>query len=293
MRAAYRQDVLKTPLILYIPPGGAIYTYRDMARRIVITSGKGGVGKTTVTANLGAALAALDLKTVMLDLDLGLNNLDVVTGVDSRIVYDIVDVVEGRCRMKQALIRDSRYPHLFVLPSAHSYDRSAISGQNVKAVVDRLAETFDYILLDSPAGIDVGFHRSAAAADEALVITTPHLSAIRDADKVISLLKSYNLNGIEVVVNRARGDLMLNGESPDVDDIANLLKSFPLAVIPEDDAVPIMSMLGSVMDKTNEAYLAFKILAQNIHHGTKLFYDCTERYRGFLGRLKRNIRKMV
>lgn len=264
-----------------------------MARRIVITSGKGGVGKTTLTASLGAALAAMNLKVVMLDLDLGLNNLDVVTGVDSRIVYDIIDVIEGRCRVKQALIQDTRFPKLFVMPSAHSYDRSHINGQNIKAVVDRLSESFDYILLDCPAGIDIGFHRSVAAASEAIVVTTPHLSAIRDADKVLSLLKSYSLHNVDVVVNRARGDLMLNYEMLDIEDIANLLKSFPLAVIPDDDSVTTMSMLGSVMDKGSEAYLAFSLLARNIHHGTKLYYDCTERYRGFLGRLKRNIRKKV
>lgn len=264
-----------------------------MARRIVITSGKGGVGKTTITANLGAAFAAMNLKVVMLDLDLGLNNLDVVLGVDNRIVYDVIDVIEGRCRLKQALIQDSRFPALFVLPSAHSYDRTHINGQNIRAVVDRLAESFDYILLDCPAGIDVGFHRSVAAAAEALVVTTPHLSAIRDADKVISLLKSYELDNIEVIVNRARGDMILNYEMPDIDDIAGLLKMFPLAVIPEDDSVTSMSLMGGIVDTGSEAYMAFSLLAKNIHHGARLFYDCTEKYRGFLGRIKRNIRKKV
>ncbi|GHU98082.1 site-determining protein [Clostridia bacterium] len=264
-----------------------------MARRIVITSGKGGVGKTTVTANLGAALAAMDLKVVLLDLDLGLNNLDVVTGIDNRIVYDIIDVIEGRCRLKQALVQDTRYPRLHIMPSAHSYDRSHINGQNVRAVCDRLSESFDYILLDCPAGIDVGFHRSVAAAGEALVVTTPHLSAIRDADKVLSILRGYALQSVEVIVNRARGDLMLNYESLDVEDIANLLKIFPLAVIPDDDGAAAMSAFGGTADRDSEAYAAFRILAQNLHHGTKLFYDCTERYRGFLGRLKRNLRKRV
>jgi septum site-determining protein MinD len=260
-----------------------------MARRIVITSGKGGVGKTTVTANLGAAIADLGLKAVLLELDLGLNNLDVVMGVENKIVYDLIDVIEGRCRLKQALIQDARRRGLYVLPSAHSYDRSSINGQNVRAVVDRLAESFDYILLDCPAGIDIGFHRSVAAAAEALVVTTPHMSSIRDADKVLSLLRSYDLDGAEVVVNRARGDLMMSYETMDVEDIANLLKLFPIAVIPDDDRAA--HLIDTPCDPSCEASLAFAMLAENLHNGTRLYYDCTERYRGFLGRIRRNLRK--
>ena len=176
-----------------------------MARKIVITSGKGGVGKTTVAACLSAQLARRGERVVLCDADFGLNNVDVVAGVEHLVTYDIVDVIEGRCRAKQALIRHPDYGNLYVLTSSHSAPERYVSAQAFKVVLETLAPQFDYIIIDCPAGIDDGFHRAVASADEAIVVTTPHISALRDADKVITLLKSYALQNVTVVVNKLRG----------------------------------------------------------------------------------------
>ena len=156
-----------------------------MSEVIVITSGKGGLGKTTTSANVGTGLAILGKKTVLIDTDIGLRNLDVVMGLENRIVYNLVDVVEGNCRMKQALIRDKRYPNLYLLPSAQTRDKTAVSPEQMKKLVDDLRDEFEYILLDCPAGIERGFQNAIAGADRALVVTTPEVSAIRDADRII------------------------------------------------------------------------------------------------------------
>ena len=182
-----------------------------MARVIVVTSGKGGVGKTTVTAGLGRALATKGKRVVLMDADLGLNNLDVVMDAESRVVYDILDVVENRCRPRQALVEDLVAPGLFIMPGASYDDGDKISGQNLRAIVNSLSQSFDYIFIDCPAGIEVGFHRAVSAADEALVVTTPHVSALRDADKVVAIIKSYKIKA-SLVVNRARGDMILGQE---------------------------------------------------------------------------------
>lgn len=263
-----------------------------MARSIVITSGKGGVGKTTFTANIGAALAALGARVAMMDVDIGLNNLDVAMGVENKVVYDLIDVIEGRCRIKQALIQDRFTPSLYTMPSAHSYDKSVITGQNIKLVVQKLKETFDYVLLDCPAGIELGFHRAVSAADEAIVVTTPHISSIRDADKVISLLKSYELGRINIVVNRARGDLMLSGEMLSVDDVFALLKISPIGVIPEDDKIAFNTSLGHTTLR-GSASKAYYYVAKNIHTGSDLMFDCTAKYRGFMGSIKRGLKRNV
>lgn len=169
-----------------------------MSEIIVITSGKGGVGKTTTSANVGTGLAILGKKVVLIDTDIGLRNLDVVMGLENRIVYNLVDVVEGNCRMKQALIKDKRYPNLFLLPSAQTRDKTAVTpGQMVK-LVDDLREEFDYILLDCPAGIEQGFQNAIAGADRAIVVTTPEVSAIRDADRIIGLLEAADMGGMNL-----------------------------------------------------------------------------------------------
>ena len=164
-----------------------------MSEVIVITSGKGGVGKTTTSANVGTGLAVLGKKTVLIDTDIGLRNLDVVMGLENRIVYNLVDVVEGNCRMKQALIRDKRYPNLYLLPSAQTRDKTAVSPEQMKKLVDDLRDEFDYILLDCPAGIERGFQNAIAGAERALVVTTPEVSAIRDADRIIGLLEAADM----------------------------------------------------------------------------------------------------
>ena len=172
-----------------------------MSEVIVITSGKGGVGKTTTTANIGTGLAKLGKKVVMIDTDIGLHNLDVVMGLENRIVYNLVDVVEGNCRLKQALIKDKRYSNLFLLPSAQTRDKSAVSPEQMRKLVDELRKDFDYILLDCPAGIEQGFKNAIAGADRAIIVTTPEVSAIRDADRIIGLLEAEELKKIELVIN--------------------------------------------------------------------------------------------
>jgi len=263
-----------------------------MARSIVVTSGKGGVGKTTLTANLGRSLAKLGARVVMMDADIGLNNLDVIMNVENKVVYDLVDVIENRCRPKQALIEDI-VPGLFVLPSAHSYNESQLNGQNLRALVNVLAKSFDYILLDCPAGIEAGFHRAVVAAGEAIVVTTPHISAIRDADKVIALLKSYQNPHIRVVINRSRGDLVLTREVLSYEEICEILRTAPIGVIPEDDQVNLLSNLASAYKSKTEGYGAFDLLAKNVHYGTTEIYDVTKKYRGFFGGIKRSLRKKV
>ena len=175
-----------------------------MSEVIVVTSGKGGVGKTTTTANIGTGLAKLGKKVVMIDTDTGLRNLDVVLGLENRIVYNLVDVVDGSCRLKQALIRDSRYENLYLLPSAQTKDKSAVSPGQMKKLTAELKEEFDYILLDCPAGIEQGFQNAIAGADRALVVTTPEVSSIRDADRIIGLLEQNQIRTIDLIINRIR-----------------------------------------------------------------------------------------
>ena len=263
-----------------------------MARSIVVTSGKGGVGKTTLTANLGRGLARLGQRVVLMDTDIGLNNLDVIMDIENRIVYDLIDVIENRCRPRQALIED-RVKGLYIMPSAHGYDDCHVSGQNLRALVNILSQTFDYVLLDCPAGIEAGFHRAVTACNEALVVTTPHISAIRDADKVISLLTSYQKKHIHVVVNRARGDLMINSEMVDYKDICQILKIAPIGVIPEDDAVNLLSNLGLSVNTRSDGWTAFDVFAKNVHFGTTEIYDVTKKYKGFFGNIKRGLRKRI
>ena len=177
-----------------------------MSEVIVITSGKGGVGKTTTTANVGTGLAKEGKKVVLIDTDIGLRNLDVVMGLENRIVYNLVDVVEGNCRIKQAMIKDKKYPNLFLLPSAQTRDKTSVTPEQMSKLVEELKSEFDYIILDCPAGIEQGFKNAIAAADRALIVTTPEVSAIRDADRIIGLLEANDIHKIDLVINRIRMD---------------------------------------------------------------------------------------
>ena len=215
-----------------------------MSEVIVITSGKGGVGKTTTSANVGTGLAILGKKTVLIDTDIGLRNLDVVMGLENRIVYNLVDVVEGNCRMKQALIRDKRYPNLYLLPSAQTRDKTAVSPEQMKKLVDDLRDEFDYILLDCPAGIERGFQNAIAGADRALVVTTPEVSAIRDADRIIGLLEADEIGGIDLIVNRIRMDMVKRGDMMSMDDVMDILAVNVIGVIPDDESVVISTNQG-------------------------------------------------
>ena len=264
-----------------------------MARKIVITSGKGGVGKTTVCANLGVALARFNKRVVLVDVDLGLNNLDVVMGVENKVVYDIVDVIENKCRVKQALIQDVNYPNLYIMPSAHSYNKSQVTAQNVKRVVDMLEELFDFVLIDCPAGIDEPFKRAVFGADEALVVVTPHASSLRDADKVITVLKEFEINQVSLIVNRIRGDMVMNREMLESKKISELLNTNLIGTIPEDDSISMLLCVGRAVNRDCESYMAFNMVAQNLLWFQNKIYDCTNKYRGFWGFLKRAIKRKV
>ncbi|MBR1568083.1 MAG: septum site-determining protein MinD [Lachnospiraceae bacterium] len=215
-----------------------------MSEVIVITSGKGGVGKTTTTANVGTGLAKLDKKVVLIDTDIGLRNLDVVMGLENRIVYNLVDVVEGNCRYKQALIKDKRYPNLFLLPSAQTRDKTSVSPEQMKKLVEELRDEFDYILLDCPAGIEQGFKNAIAAADRALVVTTPEVSAIRDADRIIGLLEANDIKKINLIVNRIRMDMVKRGDMMSIDDVVEILAIDLIGAVPDDENIVVSTNQG-------------------------------------------------
>jgi septum site-determining protein MinD len=215
-----------------------------MGEVIVITSGKGGVGKTTTTANIGIGLSQLDKKVIVIDTDLGLRNLDVVMGLENRIVYNLVDVIEGSCRLKQALIRDKRYPELYLLPSAQTKDKTAVSPEQMRKLVAELQDEFDYILLDCPAGIEQGFENAIAGASRALIVTTPEVSAIRDADRIIGLLEAHGIKKNELIINRLRVDMVRRGDMMSVEDVTEILAIPLLGVIPDDEQVVIATNQG-------------------------------------------------
>lgn len=224
-----------------------------MSEVIVVTSGKGGVGKTTTSANVGTGLAILGKRVVLIDTDIGLRNLDVVMGLENRIVYNLVDVVEGNCRMKQALIKDKRYPNLFLLPSAQTRDKTAVNPEQMKKLVDDLRDDFDYILLDCPAGIEQGFQNAIAGADRALVVTTPEVSAIRDADRIIGLLEAADMREIDLIVNRVRMDMVRRGDMMSIDDVIDILAVNIIGAIPDDEDIVISTNQGEPLVGLNSA----------------------------------------
>ena len=215
-----------------------------MSEVIVVTSGKGGVGKTTTAANIGTGLAALDKKVVMVDTDIGLRNLDVVLGLENRIVYNLVDVIEGNCRLKQALIRDKHNPNLYLLPSAQTRDKTAVSPEQMKKLCEDLKEEYDYVILDCPAGIEQGFKNAIAGASRAIVVTTPEVSAIRDADRIIGLLEAAELHNIYLIINRLRMDMIRRGDMMSVEDVVDILAVDLLGAIPDAEQVVISTTQG-------------------------------------------------
>lgn len=215
-----------------------------MGEVIVITSGKGGVGKTTTTANVGTGLAKLGKKVVLVDTDIGLRNLDVVMGLENRIVYNLVDVVEGNCRIRQALIKDKRCPNLYLLPSAQTRDKTSVSPEQMKKLADELKNEFDYILMDCPAGIEQGFQNAIAGADSALVVTTPEMSAVRDADRIIGLLEAHEMKHTHLIVNRLRQDMVKRGDMMSSDDVVEILAVDLIGVVPDDEGIVISTNNG-------------------------------------------------
>ena len=242
-----------------------------MGEVIVITSGKGGVGKTTTTANLGSSLAVEGKKVCLIDTDIGLRNLDVVMGLENRIVYDIVDVVEEKCKLRQALIKDKRFEELFLLPAAQTRDKTAINEEQMKELTKKLKEDFDYILIDCPAGIEQGFKNAIAGADRAIVVTTAEISAIRDADRIIGLLESSEIRNPELIVNRLRPNMVKKGEMMEVDDIVDLLSVDLIGVVPDDEYIITQTNKGEPVIKNKKApsgkayiEIARRILGENI-----------------------------
>ena len=215
-----------------------------MGEVIVITSGKGGVGKTTTTANIGTGLAQLEKKVILIDTDIGLRNLDVVMGLENRIVYNLVDVIEGNCRLKQAIIRDRRYPNLYLIPSAQTKDKTAVNPEQMKKLTEALKEEFDYILLDCPAGIEQGFLNAIAGATRAIVVTTPEVSAIRDADRVIGLMESAEMENIQLIINRIRIDMVRRGDMMSMEDVKEILAVELLGIVPDDEEIVISTNRG-------------------------------------------------
>ena len=222
-----------------------------MSEVIVITSGKGGVGKTTTVANIGTGLAMLGKKVSVVDTDIGLRNLDVVLGLENRIVYNLVDVVNGSCRLRQALIRDKRHPELYLLPSAQTKDKTAVSPEQMIKLTQELREEFDYVLLDCPAGIEQGFKNAIAGADKAIVVTTPEVSAIRDADRIIGLLEAGDIRDIRLIINRLRPDMIARGDMMSVDDVLEILAVDLLGTILDDEQIVVATNQGEPLSGKN------------------------------------------
>jgi len=259
-----------------------------MENVIVITSGKGGVGKTTSTANLGAGLAIAGKKVALIDTDIGLRNLDVVLGLENRIVYDLVDAVEGTCKLKQALIRDKRYEGLYLLPAAQTRNKMAVSPEQMKELAEELEKEFDYVLIDCPAGIERGFKNAVAGAKAAIVVTVPEVSSVRDADRIIGLLSSDGIEDIRLLINRIRPDLVRKGDMLAIDDTLEILGVELLGVIPEDEIIFRSSNLGepAVTDASSTAGKAYRNVAARIM-GEDIPIMDIEQSTGFFGKLKR------
>ncbi|RCW66408.1 septum site-determining protein MinD [Saliterribacillus persicus] len=237
-----------------------------MGEAIVITSGKGGVGKTTTTANLGTSLALLDKKVCLIDTDIGLRNLDVIMGLENRIIYDIIDVIEKRCKLNQALIKDKRFECLYLLPAAQTSDKSALTPDGMIEIINELKPEYDYILIDCPAGIEQGYKNAVAGADKAIVVTTPEKSSVRDADRIIGLLEQENIDPPHLVINRIRNHMMKNGDMLEVDEIVQILSIDLLGIVADDDDVIKASNHGEpvAFQPNTRASIAYRNIAKRI-----------------------------
>ena len=234
---------------------------------LVITSGKGGVGKTTTVANIGAALAALGRRVVLVDADIGLRNLDVVMGLENRIVYDIVNVMENKdLPVRKALIKDKRVESLFLLPAAQTRDKDAIKPEQMKELCEELRQEFDYVLIDCPAGIEQGFRNAVAGADLALIVTTPEVSAVRDADRIIGLVEAEGLRGPRLILNRLRPDMVKRREMMDIEDVLDILHIDLLGVVPDDEAIIISTNKRepNAIDNNSKAGQAYRNIARRL-----------------------------
>jgi septum site-determining protein MinD len=262
-----------------------------MGEAIVITSGKGGVGKTTTTANIGTALAAMDKKVVVIDGDTGLRNLDVLMGLENRVVFTLLDVIEGRCRLKQALIKDKRFNNLFLLPTAQTRDKNDVEINEMLKIVNELKLEFDYVIIDCPAGIEQGFENAVVGADWAIIVVNPEITSVRDADRVIGKLDAKGLERHELVVNRINFEMTKNGDMLNIEDIKDCLAIKVIGVVPDDRRVTVSTNKGEpiVLDTTALAGQAFKNIAKRIVGEEVPFIDfnAANSQNGFLATLKK------
>jgi septum site-determining protein MinD len=258
------------------------------AQVITISSGKGGVGKTTAVANIGVALAAEGLKVVCLDGDIGLRNLDVVLGLENRIVYDIVDVIEGRCKLRQAMIRDKHLPELYLIPAAQTRDKTAVSPSDMVRVCKELRADHDFILIDSPAGIERGFRNAIAPADRVFVVTNPEVSAVRDADRVIGILEAEEKRGSALIINRLNMVLVKQNDMLSAEDVLDLLGIPLIGIVPEDQTVIVSSNHGTpvAQDPRSRAGQAFRNIAKRVRGQEVPFLDM-EKQAGLWDRLQK------
>ncbi len=264
-----------------------------MAGRVVtITSGKGGVGKTTTTANLGVALARRGQRVVCLDADIGLRNLDVVLGLENRIVYDLVDVVEGHARLKQALIKDKRLPELQLLPAAQTRDKSAVKESQMVRLCDELRKEFDFILVDSPAGIEQGFRNAIAPADQVIIVTTPEVSAVRDADRIIGLTEAGEKPTPKLIINRLRPSMVKRGDMLDTTDVLEVLAIELIGIVPEDESIITSTNKGQpvALEDRTLAGAAFMRIGQRLL-GEDVPFPAFEDTSGILDRVSKFLRR--
>ncbi|MDO4753435.1 MAG: septum site-determining protein MinD [Bacillota bacterium] len=259
-----------------------------MATAIVVTSGKGGVGKTTTTANIGSALALMGKRVCVVDADIGLRNLDLVLGLENRIVYDIVDVVNGICKLKQALIKDKRFENLTLLPAAQTKDKNAVNPEQMSDIINKLKEFNDYVIIDCPAGIEQGFKNAVVAADRAIVVVTPEVSSVRDADRIIGMLEVAEIEDSKLLVNRLRYNMVKKGDMLAVDDIKEILAIDLLGVVPDDEDIVTTTNRGepAVMKDSSLSGRAFRNIARRIEGEEVEFIDFSAQNTGFLEKFK-------
>ena len=262
-----------------------------MGRKIVITSGKGGVGKTSITAGLGIALSHLGASVCMIDLDFGLNNLDLVLNLEDRVIYDLADCVSGKCRLKQALIPDRLKENLFYLPSGKISNEQIADKEQIVQIINKLSQVFDYCLLDSPAGLGKGFEIALSVSDEVIIVATSNISSLRDASKVKQIVISGGFKNLGLIINRLRGDLVATGKMLDENYISKALNINLLGVLPEIDEINVLSNIKSIYECGEYCKFAFDILAKNIHFNKHERLDYVSKYKGLIGSIKCKLKK--
>lgn len=262
-----------------------------MSRIIVITSGKGGVGKTTITANLGLAIASLGYKVALVDADFGLRNLDLLLGLEQRVVYTSIDVLEGQCSIDKALVKDKRQPNLVLLPAAQNRTKEAISPDQMKQLVAQISEHFDYILIDSPAGIEMGFRNAIVAAKEAIVITTPEMAAVRDADRIVGILESEELEKIQLIVNRIKPKMIKLNQMISVEDIIDILVIPLIGIVPDDERIIISTNRGEPLvleEPPSVPAMAFNNIARRLNGKEIPYLDLMASHDNLMTRIRRH-----